>query len=70
MSIENIKIDLVQRLLTIESEEVLQEIEKILDRDVDVNPELQAAIKEGLENIKNGETKTHSEVRKQFENWI
>ena len=70
MSIENIKIDLVQRLLTIESEEVLQEIEKILDRDVAVNPELQKAIKAGLNNIKNGETKTHSEVRKLYDKWI
>lgn len=70
MSIENIKIDLVQRLLTIESEDVLQEIEKILDRDVEVNPTLQKAIKEGLENIKNGETKTHSEVRKLYDKWI
>ena len=63
MNIETIKIDLVQRLLTIESEEVLHEIEKILDRDI-------AVIREGLENINKGETQPHSEVRKLYDKWV
>jgi hypothetical protein len=70
MSIENIKIDLVQRLLTIESEDVLHEIEKILDRDIAVNTALQQAIQEGMENIQKGETQPHSEVRKLYDSWI
>lgn len=70
MNIETIKIDLVQRLLTIESEEVLHEIEKILDRDIAVNPALQEAIREGLENINKGETQPHSEVRKMYDKWV
>ena len=70
MNIEKIKIDLVQKLLAIENEEVLQEINKILDRSVNVNPKLQRAIKEGIDNIKNGETKTHSEVRKLYDKWV
>lgn len=70
MNIETIKIDLVQRLLTIESEEVLHEIEKILDRDIAVNPALQDAIREGMENIKKGEAQAHSEVRKLYDKWI
>jgi predicted transcriptional regulator len=70
MNIESIKIDLVQRLLTIESEEVLHEIEKILDRDIAINPALQEAIREGLENITKGETQSHSEVRKLYDKWV
>ena len=70
MNIESIKIDLIQRLLNIESEEVLHEIEKILDRDIAINPALQEAIREGLENITNRETQPHSEVRKLYDKWV
>ena len=70
MNIDTIKIDLMQRLLTIESEDVLLEIEKILDRDLEMNPELQHALTEGLANIEKGETQPHAEIRKLYERWL
>jgi len=70
MNIETIKIDLMQRLLTIDSEDILLEIEKILDRDLEMNPGLSTSIKEGLENIEKGETIPHEEVRKLYDKWL
>ena len=70
MSIETKKIDIMQRLLTIESEDILQEIEKILNRDLETNPELDNSIMAGLAEILNGETQSHSEVRKLYDKWI
>ena len=70
MNIDTIKIDLMQKLLTIESEDVLLEIEKILDRDLEMNPELKHALTEGLANIEKGETQPHAEIRKLYERWL
>jgi len=70
MNIETIKIDLMQRLLTIDSEDILLEIEKILDRDLEMNPGLLASIKEGIENVEKGETIPHEEVRKLYDKWF
>ncbi len=70
MSIEAIKIDLLQRLLTIENEDLLLEIEKILDRDLEMNPALYNAIQTGMKNIKNRETLPHEEVRKLYDKWL
>lgn len=70
MNIEATKIDLVQRLLTIEDEEILQRIEAVLDLDMVVNPDLTDAIQAGLEDIKAGRVHPHSEVRKLYSKWI
>ncbi|HLF63173.1 MAG TPA: hypothetical protein VI603_05460 [Saprospiraceae bacterium] len=51
MNIEATKIDLVQRLLTIDDEEVLHRIEALLDMNVEVNPNLTEAIQAGLDDI-------------------
>ena len=52
MSIETTKIDLVQRLLTVDDEEILHRIEALLDSNFAVNPDLQNSIKEGLDDMK------------------
>jgi predicted transcriptional regulator len=70
MSIDAIKIELLQRLLTIENEDILLEIEKLLDRDLEMNPGLSASIQAGLENIQKGETIPHEEVRKLYDKWL
>jgi predicted transcriptional regulator len=70
MNIETMKIDLLQRLLTIDSEDILIEIEKILDRDLEMNPNLSQSIQAGLANIEQGETMSHEEVRKLYDKWL
>ena len=70
MNIETMKIDMLQRLLTIDSEDILLEIEKILDRDLEMNPSLAESIQAGLANIQRGETIPHEEVRKLYDKWL
>jgi len=70
MSIETTKIDLVQRLLTVDDEEILHRIEALLDSNFAVNPDLQNSIKEGLDDMKEGKVHPHSEARKLYEKWL
>jgi hypothetical protein len=70
MNIEATKIDLVQRLLSIEDEEVLNRILAMLDMNFETNPQLTQALQAGLEDIRDGRVYPHEDVRKLYEKWL
>lgn len=70
MSIETVKIELIQKVLLIDDKKVLDSLSAILDTPVDENPELAAAIREGLDDIHAGRVKPHAEARLIYERWL
>lgn len=70
MNIEATKIDLVQRLLSIEDEDVLNRIEALLDLNLETNPQLTEALRAGLADINEGRVYPHEEARKLYEKWL
>ena len=79
MSIETLKISLVEQLLQVNENEVLEQLQEVLDKNkivahtVDGKPltlsDYNALLEEGEKQIENGEFITQEELEKEVENW-
>jgi hypothetical protein len=71
MDIQALKLDLVERIIQIDQPSILLKINKILQNNSDDNwweklpPEIQESIKEGLNDVKNGNVFSHEQVIKE-----
>ena len=73
--IQNTKIDLIQWLTTIEDSEILKLVKEIKDSELEsdwssLSDEEKQSIEKGLQDIKQGKTTPHSEVRKIYEKYL
>ncbi|MGB0886272.1 MAG: hypothetical protein ACPGR5_07585 [Chitinophagales bacterium] len=73
--IQNTKIDLIQWLTTIEDSEILKVLKKFKDSELQsewtsLSEEEKQSIEKGLQDIKQGKTTPHSEVRKIYEKYL
>lgn len=80
MNIQTVKIDLVQKLLTVKSEEVLKKINRILDKEVIVaytvdgksltQEQYTKNLKDAEKEIEAGDFITQEELEKKSAKWI
>jgi len=70
------KLDLINWITTLEDKtslellKVLKEEQKEVDWSDNISDEERNAIEEGLSDLKKGNTKPHSEVKKVYEKWL
>jgi len=73
MNTDAIKIEVAQRVLCLENQEVLLKIQNLLDTEGDwyndLTDEEKASIQKGLEQADRGELMPHEEVMKAFDKW-
>ena len=79
MNIQAAKLDIVQKILTVETESIIEKINKILDKEmivaytVDGNPLTKDAYNKRLQKaeaqIESGDYLTQEELEKESENW-
>lgn len=73
MGVETIKIEVAQRILNLQDEEVLMKIQTLLNSEKDWYNDLteddKASLQKGIEQADRGELIPHDEVMKAFEKW-
>ena len=75
MNIENIKIELIQWLTTLEDENALKDLISIRDKTNkdwwdSISSDEKKSIQKGLKNVKDGKLVSHSEARKVYEEYL
>lgn len=75
MNIENIKIELIQWLTTLDDENALKDLISIRDNSnkdwwETISSEEKKSIQNGLKDIKDGKLTPHSEARKVYEEYL
>ncbi len=75
MNIENIKIELIQWLTTLEDENALKDLISIRDKSnkdwwESISSEEKNSIQNGLKDIKEGKVVSHTEARKVYEEYL
>ncbi|NOZ35377.1 MAG: hypothetical protein GXO80_08775 [Chlorobi bacterium] len=75
VNIQNIKIELIQRLTTLDDNSIIQKIldlrkSQIKDWRSEISEAEKNSIKKGIYDADNGKLNSHSEVRKIYEKWL
>ena len=75
MNIEAQKVRLIERITQVEDQTILEQINAILEQDEvdfydDLSDEQKASAQRGLNQVKSGETVSHTEIKKMYEKWL
>lgn len=70
MTIEGRKIELAKQLLTIEDEQILEEIQWILERPSKIDPELSSSIQKGMRQAEAGQGVDHESAKEVYKKWL
>ena len=70
MTLETRKIELAQKLLAIDDESILKEVQWILDRSSNIDPNLTSSIKTGIEQTNNREGVDHLDAKEIYKKWL
>ena len=75
INIEAQKVRLIERITQVEDQTILEQINAILEQDEvdfynDLSDEKKASVQRGLNQVKSGETVSHTEIKKMYEKWL
>ena len=75
INIEAQKVRLIERITQVEDQTILEQINAILEQDEvdfydDLSDEKKASAQRGLNQVKSGETVSHTEIKKMYEKWL
>ena len=75
INIEAQKVRLIERITQVEDQTILEQINAILEQDEvdfydDLSGEQKASAQKGLNQVKLGETVSHTEIKKMYEKWL